>query len=169
MPITREALLDGATDLLRSRSGPSVTVDELARHLRMSKSTLYRFFESREDLFEALQERLVAEAQNDLASVAEDADPVRRFEAFVEAYARHAERTPRGLLVESMQATRRLFSRAFEDVFEALGPNQRWLGGPAAAALEAGATAAVRGEIPHTPAAAVRQVGEWLARGLVRG
>jgi AcrR family transcriptional regulator len=54
---TRALLLDCVEDLIRQRGGTSVSLAELAAAAAMSPANIYRFFENKEALYEAVAER----------------------------------------------------------------------------------------------------------------
>jgi AcrR family transcriptional regulator len=57
----REQLLDAVEDLIRQRGAVDISLVELAGVVGMSASNIYRFFESKEDLYSAVAERWFAE------------------------------------------------------------------------------------------------------------
>ena len=57
----RERLLDQVEDLVRKRGSADIAMNELASAAGMSPSNLYRFFESKEALLEAVAERWFAD------------------------------------------------------------------------------------------------------------
>jgi AcrR family transcriptional regulator len=69
--MSRDRILEGALAILDSGHYGDLTVDALARSLRMSKSTLYKYFLSKEDVIVALVkdacERAEAEVERTLA------------------------------------------------------------------------------------------------------
>lgn len=69
--MSRERILEGAVAILDSGRYADLTVDALARSLHMSKSTLYKYFTSKEDVIIALVkdacERADAEVERTLA------------------------------------------------------------------------------------------------------
>jgi AcrR family transcriptional regulator len=62
---TRQRVLDALYELLRDRPAEPVSVDEIAQHARVSRSTVYLVFGSRGGLFDALTESLLAGAGYD--------------------------------------------------------------------------------------------------------
>jgi AcrR family transcriptional regulator len=62
---TRQRVLDALYELLRDRPAEPVSVDEVAQHARVSRSTVYLVFGSRGGLFDALTESLLAGAGYD--------------------------------------------------------------------------------------------------------
>lgn len=73
----REALLDHVEALIQQRGGVSVTLAELATVSNMSPSNLYRFFESKEALYEAVAERWFAPKIRVMEEVVASDLPVR--------------------------------------------------------------------------------------------
>ena len=55
----RQRILDALYDRLREAPSEPVSVDEIARRARVSRSTIYLVFGSRSGLFDALTERLI--------------------------------------------------------------------------------------------------------------
>jgi len=82
-PARREALLDELVDLFLAEGFASFTLDELARRLHCSKSTLYAVAGSKEQLVVAVVRRFFARATQAVESRA--ADPVDHRER-IEAY-----------------------------------------------------------------------------------
>lgn len=92
----RAQLLDGAALLLDGGSLDDLTVGALAQTLRMSKSTLYRFYTSKEDLVIALVDSRCGAA----------VDALERASSFAEwsiASGRFLERTPSACLRETAE------------------------------------------------------------------
>jgi len=56
---TRQRVLDALYELLRDQPTEPVSVEEIAQHARVSRSTVYLAFGSRSGLFDALTERLL--------------------------------------------------------------------------------------------------------------
>ena len=56
---TRQRVLDALYELLRDQPAEPVSVEEIAQHARVSRSTVYLAFGSRSGLFDALTERLL--------------------------------------------------------------------------------------------------------------
>jgi TetR/AcrR family transcriptional regulator, repressor of the ameABC operon len=57
----RRLLLETAEGIIRDRGAVDIAISELASVAGMSPSNIYRFFESKEDLFEAIAERWFAD------------------------------------------------------------------------------------------------------------
>jgi AcrR family transcriptional regulator len=62
---SRQRILDGLYDRLREAPAEPVSVDEIARRARVSRSTVYLDFGSRSGLFDALTDRLLQGAGYD--------------------------------------------------------------------------------------------------------
>jgi len=87
----REALLDRVEELIAQRGGVSITLAELAAAASMSPANLYRFFENKEALYEAVAERWFAPKVRAMEEVLASDLPIRqKFYAF---YARRLTMT----------------------------------------------------------------------------
>jgi hypothetical protein len=91
----RNALLEVVDDLVRKRGSADISMTDLAAAAGMSPSNLYRFFDNKEALLEAVAERFFAEKVRTMVEVAESDLPVRdkmyqyfarRYLAVVEQY-----------------------------------------------------------------------------------
>ena len=91
----RIALLEVVDDLVRKRGAVDISMTDLAAAAGMSPSNLYRFFDNKEALLEAVAERFFAEKVRIMVEVAESDLPVRdkmyqyfarRYLAIVEQY-----------------------------------------------------------------------------------
>ena len=99
MSVKREDLLQTALTLLDAGAYDGLTIDALASKLRMSKSTLYKYFEGKDELVHALVEHLCHATETDLASSVEShLPPEVAFLSMIAVYGRHAERMPRALV-----------------------------------------------------------------------
>ncbi len=67
----REQILQCAEDMVRERGPVTPTVTEIAAACGMSQSNVYRFFESKEALFEATVERWFREFNEIMEEVVE--------------------------------------------------------------------------------------------------
>lgn len=99
--VSKERILQGAEDILCSGNYADMTVDALARSLRMSKSTLYKYFPSKEDVVVALIREACERAERDLAQIVEQPSAGGQLTALAEVFERYGERMPRALLIES--------------------------------------------------------------------
>jgi AcrR family transcriptional regulator len=62
-------ILRGAKELFFMYGLKRVTMDDICRHLGMSKKTLYQFFKNKEDLIEALLENNLSENKKEFESI----------------------------------------------------------------------------------------------------
>lgn len=91
----REQLLEVVDDLVRKRGSADISMTDLAAAAGMSPSNLYRFFENRDALLEAVAERFFAEKVKIMEEVTAADLPIhdkmlhffgRRFELMVKQY-----------------------------------------------------------------------------------
>ena len=68
----RDEILDAALDLVSTRGYESMAIQELLDNLGISKGALYHYFPSKSALLEALVDRVLVEAAQVLAPVAQD-------------------------------------------------------------------------------------------------
>lgn len=73
----RTALLEVVDDLIRKRGAVDISMTDLAAAAGMSASNLYRFFDNKETLLEAVAERFFAEKVRIMVEVTESELPVR--------------------------------------------------------------------------------------------
>jgi AcrR family transcriptional regulator len=73
----RNALLEVVDDLIRKRGAVDISMTDLAAAAGMSPSNLYRFFDNKEALLEAVAERFFAEKVRIMVEVTESDLPVR--------------------------------------------------------------------------------------------
>ncbi len=66
----RAAILNAALDLFRQHGYRRTAMEDIARAANVAKGTLYIYFTSKEELFEALARRLAAHVQADLDAAA---------------------------------------------------------------------------------------------------
>lgn len=98
---TRCHILSIAERLFREIGYRKTTVADIAKSLRMSPANVYRFFESKKAINEAVAERIMGEMEAELADiVARDGSATDRLAAFVRALNR--------LTVERLTAERRM-------------------------------------------------------------
>ncbi len=71
-------LLATVEDLIRERGAASITINELALAAGMSPSNVYRFFESKEVLYEAIAENWFADKTRIMEEVVESEVPIRQ-------------------------------------------------------------------------------------------
>ncbi|MCT4560930.1 MAG: TetR/AcrR family transcriptional regulator [Crocinitomicaceae bacterium] len=70
----REEILIGATNVFMSYGIKSVTMDDLARELGISKKTIYLYFKDKNDLIESILNEHLSKDQNRCIEVREDAE-----------------------------------------------------------------------------------------------
>ena len=71
----KDLILDGATNIFAKFGFRKTTVDEIAQAARKGKSSIYYYFNSKEEIFQAVVEKEVGEVKSKLISVAESTDP----------------------------------------------------------------------------------------------
>jgi AcrR family transcriptional regulator len=89
----REQLLDAA-DRVICRSGPGVSMDEIAAEAGITKPILYRHFGDKDGLFEALAQRYVDQLMGELDAGPSPGDARARLAARIDAYLGYVERNP---------------------------------------------------------------------------
>lgn len=92
----RQQLLDAADRAIR-RSGPQVSMDEIAAEAATAKPVLYRYFGDKGGLYQALAQRYVQQVMTvvaDALTLQEKAGPRARLEAGIDAYLRLVESSP---------------------------------------------------------------------------
>jgi AcrR family transcriptional regulator len=88
----RQALLDGARDLLTERGADGFSLNELARRVGVSSAAPYRHFADRETLLSALRDEGYDQfGAAQLAAAEQACDPADRIIRLVSAYLRFAE------------------------------------------------------------------------------
>jgi AcrR family transcriptional regulator len=104
---TREAILERAVDVASLEGLEGLTIGRLAGELRMSKSTLFSHFGSKEELQLAALERATGVLWREVVEPAATADPgLARLRALLEGYLRYLERDvfPGGCFLSSAAA-----------------------------------------------------------------
>ena len=99
---SRHEILAGAVEILNSGVYGDLTVDSLARHLKMSKSTLYKHFASKEALIIAIVEDVCGETEERVRQWIKSADtsPKDALARLAELWAEHAKRIPRAVILQ---------------------------------------------------------------------
>ena len=89
----RNALLEVVDDLVRKRGAVDISMTDLAAAAGMSASNLYRFFDNKEALLEAVAERFFAEKIHIMVEVTESDLPVRdkMYQYFARRYLANVE------------------------------------------------------------------------------
>jgi AcrR family transcriptional regulator len=124
--MSRERILEGAVAILDSGQCADLTVDALARSLRMSKSTLYKYFDSKEDVVVSMVRSACEHAESELKAATRESSPGRQLSAVAAVMGRHGQRLPRAVIVDGgnlpracaarLEDTRRAFYTAAEEI-----------------------------------------------------
>lgn len=99
--MSRERILEGAVAILDSGRCSDLTVDALARALHMSKSTLYKYFSSKEDVIVALVKDACDRAEAEVARVLSGGSAAVQLVELAGAIGRHGQRLPRAVIIEA--------------------------------------------------------------------
>jgi len=75
---TRERVVATAERLFREIGYQKTTVADIARRLRMSPANVYRFFDSKRAIYEAVVMRLMGEVESAASTIAFETDPADR-------------------------------------------------------------------------------------------
>jgi len=182
--MSRERILQGASDILNNGVYGDLTVDALARSLHMSKSTLYKYFGSKEDVIVELVDRVCAETDGAMdAFQPADASPASQLATLVEIYADHAGRLPRATVLHHLrmpdacqnrvELTRARLGKGLRDVVSAGVTRGGWSRGNASvagtalvASAEAAMLSSARGEVQMSRGDAVRSLLALFLDGL---
>ncbi len=183
--MSRSRILTGAHDILDAGVYGDLTVDALARALHMSKSTLYKYFASKEDVIVALIDHACNATEVALDEVdLQGADARNVLEQLVTVLAGHAERLPRAAILQHtrlpspcqdrIEVTRATLNRAFRMVMDRGASTGEFGFGDAGlasttfmAASHAAMKAAARGEFTGTRGEAVHRVLDLLLPGVL--
>src|SRR5688500_8885831 len=84
---TRRRIVDTADRLFREIGYQKTTVADIAKALRMSPANVYRFFDSKKAINEAVAERCMAEIEGELSRIADGRQPAaERLRKAIETY-----------------------------------------------------------------------------------
>jgi AcrR family transcriptional regulator len=84
---TRRRVVDTAERLFRDIGYQKTTVADIAKALRMSPANVYRFFDSKKAINEAVAERCMAEVEGELSRIADSRKPAaERLREAIETY-----------------------------------------------------------------------------------
>jgi AcrR family transcriptional regulator len=102
----RRKIVDTAERLFREIGYQKTTVADIAKALRMSSANVYRFFESKKSINQAVAERTMGEIEAELSRIADGAGPAaERFRKVARTYHRlNAERYTADLRMHEMVA-----------------------------------------------------------------
>jgi len=73
---TKDRILQGAEELFFKYGIKSVTMDDIAKHLAISKKTIYMFFEDKNEMVETLMVTKLKQDEDELKQIAGDAENV---------------------------------------------------------------------------------------------
>jgi len=120
--MSRGLILAGAAELLNSGRYGDLTVDALARSLHMSKSTLYKYFPSKEEVVVALVSRVCEQAVTEVEQTLAGGTSSEQLTELSHIIGRHGQALPRAVLTEPerlpaacvkhLAETREVFSNA---------------------------------------------------------
>lgn len=80
----REKIIDSSRQIFSRFGYKKTTMDEIAQAMNKGKSSLYYYFTSKEDIFEAVVEKEATLLKNEIsAAVAKQTNPVEKFKAYV--------------------------------------------------------------------------------------
>ena len=134
MEQTRLRILRAFTDVLADPTAEDVTIPLVARRARVSLRTVYRYFATREALFDAWAEWVDQNLQIHLHSYPEQADRLPEF--VLELYRSYDESEPvvkamlnskaaRTVRERTRRRRQRAFERAMSELTDELEPNER--------------------------------------------
>lgn len=183
--MSRSRILEGAHVILDEGVYGDLTVDALARSLHMSKSTLYKYFASKDDVVVSLVDSACGDTERALDDL-RAAPPARALADLVSVLADHAERVPRAALLQQarlpascqdrLQLTRaaigqRLRRIAAEGATDGAFryPDPSLVATTFMAGADAAMKAAARGEVDGGRGDAVRALLDLYLPGLVTG
>jgi len=89
------AILEGAAELILRRGTSAITVDDIARHCRIAKGSVYYYFASRDEILAALLHEGWSEFLAAITSVPESGDPTETFMDTLSALVTAYNRSPR--------------------------------------------------------------------------
>ncbi len=181
--MSRARILTGATEILDGGVYGDLTVDALARSLHMSKSTLYKYFASKEDVIVALIDQACSGSEA-LLDEGKAANSVEALEHVVDVIATFADRLPRAAILQQrrlpsasqdrIELTIANLGSAFRDQVArgVKGRKVSFKNAPlAAASFMAGARAAMeaaaRGEVSGKRSDAVKEVWDLVRPGMI--
>lgn len=182
--MSRTRILQGAVQILDDGVYGDLTVDALARSLHMSKSTLYKYFASKDDVVIAVIEGACQEAEAALADTdLEGPSPEAALHTVMDVVAAHADRIPRAAVLQQarlpgscqdrLQLTRATLSQAVHRVMARGAQSGAFQFSEVAlaatalmASVDAAMQASARGEIPTDRGAAVRTILTLFTPGL---
>lgn len=182
--LSRPAMVAAAAQILDSGEYNDLTVESLAAHLHMSKSTLYKYFSGKDSLMRALIDSSCARTDRDLAALKPVTGGARTaLRRVLEVHADHMRRLPRAVLLQEsrlpqacrdrIDVCRHQLQLAYSEATERgaergdfLFPDPVLAARALAATTESALLAVARGELQLSPTDAARLVGDLLLPGL---
>ncbi len=182
--LSRPAMVAAAAQILDSGAYADLTVESLAAHLHMSKSTLYKYFSGKDSLMRALIDSTCARTDRDLAALKPPTSGARTgLRRVLEVHADHMRRLPRAVVLQEdrlpqpcqdrMDTCRHQLRLAYAEATERGVERGDFLfADPAlaahafAASSEAALLAVARGELVLSYADVARWIGDLLLPGL---
>lgn len=184
----RQRILSGAAQILDTGGMSDFTVDSLARNLRMSKSTLYKYFDSKDQVLVALVDKLCGATEEALSRFDARSSGTARvaLDQAARILAEHAERFPGAIVLEAgalstisssrvartraalLECLAAVMTRGMRDgAFRTVEP--RLAAGAFLAATEQAVLDATTGEVDISRGDAVRAVHRMICDGLLSG
>lgn len=109
----KEKILDAAARLIQQYGLKKFTVDEIAEELRISKKTIYQYFNSKDEIIREYFETAIASDKDSMTSVLSgNEDFSHKIHAIV--YSSHRYRLPISLLMEAKQFYPEVWSKVEE-------------------------------------------------------
>jgi TetR/AcrR family transcriptional regulator len=93
--INEGLILEAALDLFSRYGYRGTTLDQIASRAEMSKPNLLYYFKSKEDIYEAVLERTLAEWLAPLAGLDADGEPIEEIRKYIAAKIELSERNPK--------------------------------------------------------------------------
>jgi len=183
--MSRSRILAGASEILNAGVYGDLTVDALARALRMSKSTLYKYFASKEDVIVALVDAVCAQTEKEIDALDLQAGPARAaLKKIIDIQAGHADRLPRAVVLQHsrlpdacqdrIEVTRSRVGSVYRDALQrGVSQGDIRFSEPVLAAssllasTEAAMVAAARGDVKGTRSDAVKSLIHLFLPGLI--
>lgn len=180
----RQRILNGAVNILNGGVYGDLTVDALARSLQMSKSTLYKYFASKEDVIVAVIDEVCNVTEEQLDDLVLDGSQCEAsLTAITKILADHVQRMPRAAVLQRrrlpaacqdrLALTRATMGRAYEVLLQSAHDSGAFpFAQPGLAAVsllasaEASTLASARGELSCSRSEAVMSVLALVLPGL---
>jgi AcrR family transcriptional regulator len=73
---TKERILSGAQELFFKHGVKSITMDDVAKHLAISKKTIYKYFSDKNELVEAMTNQLMKNNEVEFDSISDESENI---------------------------------------------------------------------------------------------